>query len=314
MFSFENLEILLFLIFPFVMIFLVKKINFLENFFSKEVLEKIYVKKQGFSTKTRSYLLIISICFTIIALARPIIDNGEIKIKDSYINVMIGLDISSSMSVDDIYPNRFEFAKNKIFDFINAGIDKKIGVVGFSSRAFLISPMTTDFSSLKYLIKNMNFEYLNLKGTSVMDLLMSVNSFYEKNQNKALVIFSDGGDNENFDKEIEFANKNNITVFIYMTASDKGGLLKTENSDMVLLKANSDIKNLALKSGGVYMNYSFDGNDMKSLNDIISSKFRADEKTNSVIKDKKEMFYYPLILAIIFFFMANFSLPQGRVK
>ena len=314
MFSFVNLWVLLFLIVPFLMLFLVRKANFLENLFSKEILKEIYVKKQGFSRKFRAYLLVCSIVFSILALARPVSDNGEIKINESYIDVAIGLDISASMKVDDLYPNRFEFAKNKIFDFIDSATDKKIGVVGFSARGFLVSPLTSDFGSLKYLVKNLNFNYLNLKGTSIMELLLSVNNLYSDTPKKVLVIFSDGGDEENFSKEIEFAKKNNITVFIYMSATNKGGLLSTDSGDMVLLKANEKIKELALKTGGAYIRHSLDSSDMGKLNEMISAKFKAGEGAEKTIRDTKELFYYPLILAIISFFMANFSLPKRRAK
>ncbi|NLK67526.1 MAG: VWA domain-containing protein [Campylobacteraceae bacterium] len=311
-FSFENLWVLALLVVPFAMLFLVKRASLLENLFTKEVLKEIYVKKQGFSKKTRAYLLILSLAFLIIALARPINDNGEIEVNESYIDVAIGLDISASMSVDDLFPNRFEFAKRKIFDFIDSADDKRVGVVGFSGRGFLISPLTSDFGSLKYLVKNLNFDYLSLKGTSIMELLMSVSDLYSDTPKKALVIFTDGGDNADFTKEIAFAKKHNITVFIYMVATNKGGLYMDDSGSMNLLKANEEIKDLALKSGGAYMRHSLDGLDMARLNEMISAKFESGEEKEKVIRDTKELFYYPLILSIVFFFMANFSLPNFK--
>lgn len=312
MFEFLYLEVLYLLIIPFIFIFLVRKSRTLKAIFSKEVMKEIYIKKSGFSKRLRAYILIFSLIFGIISLARPVITNGEIKIKQSYINAVIALDISNSMRVDDLFPSRFEFAKNKIYSFLDNAMDKRLGVVGFSNEAFMISPLTSDFSSLKYLISNLNFSNLNLQGTDIYSLLRSVDTLFKDEKNKILVLFSDGGDNEEFSKEIKFAKENKISVFVYLTATNKGGLFKAPNNDVVLLKANQNIKDLALKTGGAYMQSSLNNDDMKALNSLISAKFKNSSDKDEVIKDQKELFYYPLILAIILYFMANFSLPVRR--
>lgn len=312
MFEFLYLEVLYLLIIPFIFIFLVRKSRRLKAIFSKEVMKEIYIKKSGFSKRLRAYILIFSLIFGIISLARPVITNGEIKIKQSYINAVIALDISNSMRVDDLFPSRFEFAKNKIYSFLDNAADKLLGVVGFSNEAFMISPLTSDFSSLKYLISNLNFSNLNLQGTDIYSLLRSVDTLFKDEKNKILVLFSDGGDNQDFSKEIKFAKENKISVFIYLTATNKGGLFKAPNGDVVLLKANQNVKDLALKTGGAYMQSSLNNDDMKALNSLISSKFKNNEAKDEMIKDQKELFYYPLCLAIVLFFTANFSLPFRR--
>ncbi len=312
MFEFLYLEVLYLLIIPFIFIFLVRKSRRLKAIFSKEVMKEIYIKKSGFSKRLRAYILIFSLIFGIISLARPVITNGEIKIKQSYINAVIALDISNSMRVDDLFPSRFEFAKNKIYSFLDNAMDKRLGVVGFSNEAFMISPLTSDFSSLKYLISNLNFSNLNLQGTDIYSLLRSVDTLFKDEKNKILVLFSDGGDNEEFSKEIKFAKENKISVFVYLTATNKGGLFKAPNNDVVLLKANQNIKDLALKTGGAYMQSSLNNDDMKALNSLISSKFKNNETKDEMIKDQKELFYYPLCLSMVLFFMANFSLPFRR--
>lgn len=312
MFEFLYLEVLYLLIIPFIFIFLVRKSRSLKAIFSKEVMKEIYIKKSGFSKRLRAYILIFSLIFGIISLARPVVQNGEIKIRQSHINAVIALDISNSMIVDDLFPSRFEFAKNKIYSFLDNAMDKRLGVVGFSNEAFMISPLTSDFSSLKYLISNLNFSNLNLQGTDIYSLLRSVDTIFKDEKNKILVLFSDGGDNKDFSKEIKFAKENKISVFVYLTATNKGGLFKAPNGDVVLLKANQNIKDLALKTGGAYMQSSLNNDDMKVLNSLISSKFRNNETKDEMIKDQKELFYYPLCLAIVLFFMANFSLPFRR--
>ncbi|PSM51896.1 von Willebrand factor type A (vWA) domain-containing protein (BatA domain), putative oxygen tolerance protein BatA [Campylobacter blaseri] len=310
--SILNPYYLILLIIPFLLIFFIAKKRDFNSYFSKDVLKEIQIKKYGFSKKTRSYCLIAALIFAILALSRPYIDNGKIKIKSEQVDVAIGLDVSQSMSVDDIYPNRLEFSKRKIFAFMENAFDKDVSLIGFSSRAFLVSPLTNDFNSLKYLVENLKFSHLNLKGTSIMSLLEATNTMFKDEKNKILIIFTDGGDNEDFSKEIRYAKSNNIAVFVYLTATEKGSLFKADNGDVVLLKANENIRNLALETGGAFVRFSLSNEDMKELNSLTSAKFKNQEEKEKTIYNRQELFYYPLILAIIFFIMANFSLMDRR--
>jgi Ca-activated chloride channel family protein len=318
MIMFNNPELLwlLILLLP-LLYFLKSKKSDLESVFSKNVLKKVKLKSNTLSKKMRNILLFISMIFMIMALARPQIDNGEIKVKSSFINVVTAIDMSKSMFANDVYPNRFDFAKKKFFDSLDYFKNTKIALIGFSSQTFLISPLTQDFHSLKFLGQNLNLDYLNLKGTDVMATLESANNLFGEEEKKILLMFTDGSDQKEFSKEIAYCKEHNIVVYIYNIGTDKGGIIKTKNgvlkdknSNIVVVKRTDNIKKLALQSGGAYMKYSLANDDIKLLADTIQNSYKAKNEENSTIKDKKEMFYYPLILALLLFFMALFSMPK----
>ena len=297
--------------------FVKSKKSDLESLFSKEVLKRVQLKSSGVSKKLRNIFLLLAVALGIIALARPQIDNGEIKVKSSFINVVTAIDMSKSMFANDVYPNRFEFAKKKFFDSLNYFKNTKIALMGFSTQTFLISPLTQDFNSLKFLAKNLNLDYLNLKGTDIMTTLESANNLFGKEKRKILLMLTDGSDQKNFNKEIAYAKAHNLVVFIYNIGTKKGGVIKDKNGilkdkkgDIVVVKRTDNIKSLALKTGGAYMNYSLANDDIKLLVETIENTFKAQNEENSTIKDRKELFYYPLTLALLLFFMALFSLPK----
>ena len=317
---FENIEYLTLLIIPLLLLFILKSsgVN-LEQYFSKELLAKMQKKGSGLSKRVRAWLLLLALVFGIVALARPVIDNGEITVKREYINVVTAFDISQSMLASDVYPNRLEFSKQKFFEMIKDFKKARIGVIGFSSRAFLISPLTSDFATLKYLVKNMNLDYISLKGTNILEPLRVTNEQLKSSKNKALLIFTDGGDSKDFSKEIAYAKEKGIKVFVYAVATKKGDVIKTKdgvmkdrNGNIVITKLNSSIKELALKSGGAYMEYSLKKGDVKVLADAIKANFKAKSSGKSVIKDTKELFVYPLSLALLFLFIGLFSLPRRK--
>ena len=318
MIIFNNSELLWLLVLLLPLLYFIKsKKGDLESIFSKEVLKRVRLKNNSLSKKWRNILLILSMALAIIALARPQIDNGEIKVKSSFINIVTAIDMSKSMFANDVYPSRFEFAKKKFFDSLEYFKNTKIALIGFSSQTFLISPLTQDFHSLKFLGKNLNLDYLSLKGTDIMTTLTSANNLFGEEKRKILLIFTDGGDQKEFSKEIEYCKSNNIAVYIYNIGTDKGGvikdkgsILKDKNGDIVVVKRTDNIKKLALETGGAYMKYSLDNNDVKLLADTIQSRYKATNEESSTIKDRKELFYYPLSLAILLLFMALFSMPK----
>ena len=319
--TFENNDFLwlILLVLPLVFVLRYKKSG-LEGYFSKDVLQKMRHKHGGLSKRSRNILLLLALLLAVVAFARPVIHKGEIKVNSSTIDVMVGFDISQSMFAEDVYPNRFEFAKQKFDSFLKEMTEAKIGVVGFSSQAFLISPLTKDIGSLKFLVKNMQFDNMSLKGTDIHAVLEVTNDLLTENKKKALFLFTDGGDKSDYRKEIAYAKEQGILLFVYAIGTQKGGIIKTDNGvlkdkngDIVVVKRNEAIKHLAIESGGAYLEHSMSSRDIKILTQNIKSKFKATQKNEQVIKDTQELFVYPLGLSFLFLFLSFSSLPR-RVK
>ena len=313
--SFENLLgfwVLIFLL----GVFLVKSItqNYTEVF-SKDMLNKIIV---GSNTKSLNFILLsISFILLVIALARPVIKNEPVKVPQGSLNIMVAFDISSSMNCTDVYPTRLDFAKNKFNSLINNLNDEKVGAIAFSSASFLIAPITNDYLSLKYLVKNISTKYISVKGSSIMQALKSTNKLLKSKQ-KVLIVFSDGTDTNDFKDEIQYAKENNISVFVYAIATSKGGVIKTKtgivkdsNGNIVVTRLNENIKSLALNTNGAYLQYSTSSNDIKEFINLIREKFKEKKKRDIIINTNQELFYFPLGLAFIFIFIALSGFKRG---
>ncbi len=320
MFEFLHSEYLwaLLLVLP-MLLFIKKRKNDISKVFKKEVLEKIRVHNGSISNKTRSLLLIGSFIFMVLALARPIINNGEIKVKSNFINMVVGIDISKSMFANDVYPSRFEFAKRKFITMLPMLKNTKVALMGFSSQTFLISPLTEDYHSLKFLSSNLRMGSVTLKGTDILNALKSANDLLKDQKNKILLLFTDGGDKKDFSEEIAYAKSHNITVYIYAVGTKKGGIIKDRNGvvkdrngNIVVVKLNPSIKELALKTGGAYMEQTLKKDDIKALIDAIQTHFKAENQSEESIKDKRELFVIPLAIALILLFFSLFSLPNFR--
>ncbi len=95
------------------------------------------------------YLKFLSIGFAIIALARPQQANDKLNRNVEGIDIMIALDVSDSMLIEDMLPdNRMESSKRVIRDFIKGRVSDRIGLVIFSGEAYTRIPLTTDYPVL----------------------------------------------------------------------------------------------------------------------------------------------------------------------
>lgn len=313
--DFEQVE-LLYLMIPVVVLwfFIRYKKNNIESLFAPEVLEKICLNKHSSTLKMRLRFLLLAVILILLSLSQPILKESEVKVRKYSSNLVIAIDMSKSMLANDVYPNRFELAKHKLLTSLDKINDKRIAILGFTSQSFLVSPLTDDFYSLKFLIKNLLTDGIDATGTNLFNVLHSANNLLDETSNKQILLLTDGSDNNNFDKEIAYANKHNLQIFIFDTASESGGsiqtkngLLKDNNKNIVYVKENPDIKKLALQTQGKYLKYSLNNNDL--LNFINTFK-KYDSSKDIKINHKQQLFYYPLLLALILLFLAFFSPPS----
>ena len=300
------------------MYLIITKQNGLSKYFTKETLEKLSVSNQYFSNKARNITLFLSLIFMIIALARPVTNEKMHNSKQELNAIIIALDVSKSMKAVDIYPNRLEFAKRKLLDIIELSKTNALGVILFAKSSFILSPLTQDFVSLKTLVENidtgMNFD----NGTNIYSTLEATNKLLKDYSNKNLIILSDGADSENFDEEIDFANENNINIYTLGLATKLGAAIKLQDGNyltnkdgkIVNVKLNDKIKELSLKTNGGYMQFTLNNNDISQILNDINKKSTKQQFEEKKFKTYTELFYYPLVIAILLLLIAFSSLPS----
>lgn len=139
-------------------------------------------------------LLAIAFSLILIALARPQKTNEKVEQWTEGIDIMLVIDISESMQIEDFKPNRLEAAKNVAKKFINGRLDDRIGIVVFSGDAYSLSPLTTDYKLLDAYLKDINFNMIENRGTAIGSALaVGTNRMREsKAKSKVMILISDG--------------------------------------------------------------------------------------------------------------------------
>ena len=136
----------------------------------------------------------------VLVLARPQTQNSLKNETMEGIDIMLAMDVSTSMLAEDLKPNRIEAAKKVAADFIIGRPNDNIGLTIFAGEAFTQCPMTTDHASLLNLLHNVRTDIaqrLIEDGTAIgMGLANAVSRLKEsKAKSKVVILLTDGSNN-----------------------------------------------------------------------------------------------------------------------
>jgi Ca-activated chloride channel family protein len=136
------------------------------------------------------------VALLIVIIARPQSSTSWKNITSEGIDIIIALDISSSMLSKDFTPNRVEAAKSIASNFIESRQADKIGLVIFSSQAFTQCPLTTDHAVIKNLFSQVHTGMIQ-DGTAIGDgLATAVARIKDDNvKSKVIILLTDGVNN-----------------------------------------------------------------------------------------------------------------------
>jgi len=144
-------------------------------------------------------LRILLISTIIVILARPQSTLSHKEVKTEGIDIVVALDISTSMEAKDFSPNRLEAAKKTAIEFIDNRPDDRIGLVIFAAESFTQCPLTTDHSTLKNLFEGINTNMVE-DGTAIgLGLATAVNRLMNSTaKSKVIILITDGVNNTGY--------------------------------------------------------------------------------------------------------------------
>lgn len=134
--------------------------------------------------------------FLILALARPQERLTTVERNAEGIDIVMVLDLSTSMRAEDLKPNRFEAAREVAKDFVDKRVSDRIGLVTFAMKSFTVVPPTLDYRLLKSLLDDLEMGVIE-DGTAIgMGLATAINRLKESPaESKIIVLLTDGQNN-----------------------------------------------------------------------------------------------------------------------
>lgn len=288
---------------------------------------------QGLSGNWKSYgvyltpfLQWIGFILVVCAMARPQYKNTTVERNTEGIDIVLTLDISTSMKAEDLKPNRLEAAKNVASDFIKKRVSDRIGLVLFAGQSFTLVPPTLDYSLLQNQLDQVEMGVVE-DGTAIgMGIATAVNRLKESEaKSKVIILITDGQNNAGEIDPVtaaELAATHNIKI--YTIGAGTHGTAPYPVQDPIFgkryqnIEVNIDeqmLRQIAQITGGNY----YRATDTESLQEIYNQinqleKTKVEEIIYTDFKDLYPRFLLPGILLFVLALVSNRFVFRNAVE
>ncbi|MCK9310760.1 MAG: VWA domain-containing protein [Bacteroidales bacterium] len=262
-------------------------------------------------------LKMLAFVMIVIALARPQSTNSWQNVSTEGIDIVVTLDISSSMLAEDLKPNRLEAAKNVASSFISGRPNDNIGLVVFSAESFTQCPLTTDHAVLLNLFGGIQSGMIE-DGTAIgLGLANAVNRIKDSQaKSKVIILLTDGSNNRGDIDPITAADiAKTFGVRVYTIGIGTRGKapypfqtaygIQYQNIDVVI--DEEPLKQISSITGGKYYRAT-NNNKLKSIYDEIDQLEKTKMKVHEYSKKNEEYRAFgiaALILLLLEIFLRN---------
>lgn len=286
---------------------------------------KLKVEKQRLFTK-----LIIRTAYFIlflIAFAGPSIGNSFKEVKEEGKDIFIAVDLSQSMNATDIGPSRLQRIKFELKNLIKSFPSDRIGLIIFSSEAFMQCPLTFDQAVIQLYIDGLNTGLVPNAGTDLTaPLQMALDRFLKDESQevkaKSVILISDG---ENFGDDLEGVVSdladNNIKVFSLGIGTQQGSQIPRGNGVVINPATGSpaisklESNSLRLASSETSGDYFEISDESQQIGDLIATIDRLEggvANTRMVEASSNKYFYF--LLAALGLALLDMILPIKTIK
>ena len=248
---------------------------------------------------------LVGIAFLIIALSRPQSGSTLREFTTEGIDIMLVLDISSSMRAIDFRPNRLEAAKAVAQKFIEGRQNDRIGLIIFAAESFLQCPLTIDYNVLKDLLNQVDIIEEKYDGTAIgMAIANATNRLRESQaKSKIMILLSDGRNNTGeIDPHTAASLASAFDIKIYTIGAGKlgqapypialpGGQVQYRLMDVEIDEAL--MKDVSSQTGGQYFRAT-DEKNLATIYEEISNMEKTEVKVHEFV-NYNDLYHYFLI-------------------
>ena len=284
--------------------------------FAADRLRPILIKRRSPITRWISFSLLLLACISlVIALTRPHEKAGTREEKILSRNVLIALDLSRSMRVQDVKPDRLSRAKIAIYELLEELPNERVGIIGFAGSSYVYAPLTVDHAAVRQTVEQIDENWATLGGSNLKEALeLTIDTLKKTGQKQnALVIFSDGEKHDDslddIASEAKLAGVNILAIGIgtengdYVPNADfPSNRMVDETGQPVISRLQPEVlRNLAEATNGKYA-AAGSGDDIASLVKNSIKELDAIEMDGRQREISIEYYQWFLLPAIAFLF------------
>jgi len=246
----------------------------------------------------------------ILALCRPQWGYVTLQQPTRALDILVALDVSRSMLADDLPPTRLAAAKNAVAGLLPQLRGDRIGLIAFAGSAFLVCPLTQDYSTFAAVLAETGSDSIPLGGTSLAGALHeALRAFGSKDERgKFLILISDGEDHgRDWAAAIEALRRSGVTIYSVAAGTLAGGLIPLPGGEFLKNRQGAIVRSrlqtvplqaLASKTGGRLLDLA---HDPQALGKLYATELSARERRDirRTRQQPVERFQFPLALALL---------------
>lgn len=314
----------IFLILPLAVLFFYKQIRPLkagnwQNVISPQLQQYVLFQKgKETNSKVISGALWLAALLGVLALAGPSWEKQQSAVYRSSHGLVIGLDLSLSMTAQDVTPSRIQRAKYKIIDLIEQQKDKSIALIAYSGDAHVVSPLTKDIATIKSMMTALDPYIMPKPGSNLVNLAKQTVELFEQSNNnpRTLILVTDGVESSDIDEATALLSAANIDLNILAVGTDEGApmmrpdgrFIKDSNGQVILPPLEWDnLVELADESNGNIERLTNTEQDIQRIMTKIaqSTEFEKQEDENVTFDQWLDSGYW-LILPLLLLTLGAF--------
>lgn len=267
----------------------------------------------GALARRRAWLQLAAVGLGVLALARPQLGERQAELARTGRDLLVLLDLSRSMTVTDVGPNRLAAAKAAAWETVSASSGDRVGLIVFGGSAFLQLPLTSDHAALKLFLDAASPDDLGDPSTDIGTALATAGKVFEHEGDRghrAVLLVSDG---ESGEGDLEAATKSlraeAIPVFALGVGTTGGGPVPADSSESpekfhrdhigriaISRLEEADLRTAAKLTGGAYARADR-GGDRAALRTALA-KVRSRTLSARKSAERADRFQWPLALAV----------------
>lgn len=251
-------------------------------------------------------------------IAKPIWFGEPIRIQQQSRDMILSLDLSGSMDEVDMplngkTVNRLTMVKSIVKDFVLEREGDRLGLILFADHAYLQTPLTFDLETVSTMVDETQIGLVGNRTAIGESIAMAIKRFVEnENEQRVLILLTDGANTSGVVKPIAAAKqaaKNNITIYTIGIGADemiKRGFWGKERINPSADLDEATLTEIATLTNGQYFRARSQA-DLANIYDSIN-KLEPVDSDYLEFRPEKDLFYWPLSLAILILLIVVLSL------
>ncbi len=304
-----------------------RKRELLKRFGEIELIQRLTASRSKAMLAVRRVFFLLGYALLVVALARPQLGTKLEEVKREGIDLIVAIDVSTSMLAGDVAPNRMDKARHELKTLIEKLGGDRIGIVAFAGDAFLVSPLTTDYMASLMILDAVDVGVIPEQGTAIARAIeIARKGFVAKdNRQKVILLLTDGEDHEGDPvAAAEAAADDGVIIYCVGIGSpsgvpiplddrygNKSGYLRNDEGDIVTSKLDeATLRRMTLAANGKYYSARPGAAELDEIIEDISSMEKAEIETR-VFTNYEDRFQWALLPAMILFILSG-ALPERK--